>query len=73
MCFHCVDGRPHVRVHALLLKVVVTENETLRRRVTKLNAILQSQGADHASAVHNMNSDRFNIRLQLEQVCPGRD
>eukprot|EP00750_Incisomonas_marina_P001487 INCI11281.1.p1 GENE.INCI11281.1~~INCI11281.1.p1 ORF type:complete len:438 (+),score=112.54 INCI11281.1:406-1719(+) len=54
------------QVHAA--GVVVSENETLRKRVTKLNSILQSQSADHAASVHHMNSDRFNIRLQLEQA-----
>ena len=49
-------------------EVVVNENEVLRNRVSTLNRILQSQSAEHASIIHSMNSDRFNIRLQLEQA-----
>lgn len=48
--------------------VVVEENEMLRKRVTNLNGILSAQSTDHATTIHSMNSDRFNIRLQLEQV-----
>jgi len=49
-------------------EVVVTENELLRKRVSNLNAILQARSSEHAATIHNMNSDRFNIRLQLEQA-----
>ena len=54
------------QVHAA--EIVVAENETLRRRVTNLNEILQAQSAEHAQLVHSLNSDKFNIRLQLEQA-----
>jgi hypothetical protein len=69
--FEVVTQREKLKLYESQLAAaesVVMENDMLRKRVAGLNEILAAQSMEHASTVHSMNSDRFNIRLQLEQA-----
>lgn len=50
------------------LRVLESENQTLRDRIGGLMSEVDKASKDHANETHRLKKEVFNLRMQLEQV-----